>query len=202
MPALFTREGRSAMRIDAFYSDPHYNHKNILKYCPRPFADMDEMREGMIARYNEIVRPNQCTLWMGDCFFGGLKDDAAAIMARLNGHKMLIRGNHDHWPAYVYLEMGFEFVSELGFDIRLGKRIVHVNHYPTKPFHEGDVRYANVMVKPRAGVGIMHGHTHEAVRITPRGELHAGVDAWQWAPAPREELEVLVEQLPCFMEAA
>lgn len=188
--------------IDAFYSDPHYNHVNILKFTPRPFTDMDDMREGMILRYNDTVKPNECTLWMGDCFFGGKKDDAKLIMQRLNGRKLLIRGNHDHWDARVYLEMGFEFVSDLGFDIVLGKRTVHVNHYPSERFHENDARFDHLRPKPRKGVAVMHGHTHEAVRITPKGELHAGVDAWDCRPARREEMEVLVEQLPCFVEAA
>ena len=42
-----------------FSSDYHWylGHKNILKYCDRPFKDTREMDEIIVLRYNEVVKP-------------------------------------------------------------------------------------------------------------------------------------------------
>jgi calcineurin-like phosphoesterase family protein len=44
--------------ITHFYSDPHFGHTNIIKYCDRPFASVDEMNEELVARYNASVGPD------------------------------------------------------------------------------------------------------------------------------------------------
>ena len=40
-----------------FTSDTHFNHANIIKYCKRPFASVEEMNGEMISRWNKVVRP-------------------------------------------------------------------------------------------------------------------------------------------------
>ena len=35
-----------------FTADTHFDHANILKLCARPFHDIDEMNETMIASWN------------------------------------------------------------------------------------------------------------------------------------------------------
>jgi calcineurin-like phosphoesterase family protein len=51
------------MKIKAFYSDPHYGHFNILKYCGRPFSSIQEMNREFIARYNSKIGPSDTVLW-------------------------------------------------------------------------------------------------------------------------------------------
>ena len=38
-----------------FTSDTHFNHVNIIRYCHRPFKDVDEMNEAMIANWDNTV---------------------------------------------------------------------------------------------------------------------------------------------------
>ncbi|PIP83204.1 MAG: hypothetical protein CO113_03370 [Elusimicrobia bacterium CG_4_9_14_3_um_filter_62_55] len=40
-----------------FTADTHFNHANVIKYCARPFASIDEMNREMIARWNAVVGP-------------------------------------------------------------------------------------------------------------------------------------------------
>ena len=37
-----------------FTGDEHFGHKNAIKYCNRPFSDVDEMDREIIKRHNEV----------------------------------------------------------------------------------------------------------------------------------------------------
>ena len=55
-----------------FVSDTHFFHKNIIKDCDRPFADVDEMNQFMIDRWNEAVGPDDIVIHVGvECVFPG-----------------------------------------------------------------------------------------------------------------------------------
>lgn len=75
-------------------SDTHFNHENIIKFCDRPFNDRWHMNEALIQNWNSLVKPQDKVYHLGDVYFGDEKE-AEEIMARLNGKKRLIVGNHD-----------------------------------------------------------------------------------------------------------
>jgi calcineurin-like phosphoesterase family protein len=91
-------------------SDTHFGHKNIIKYCNRPFADTEEMDKAIIKNWNEVVSNKDLVIHLGDVALCG-KERFRQIMSQLNGRKMLIRGNHDNWTDEFYREAGFEYVS-------------------------------------------------------------------------------------------
>ena len=91
-------------------SDTHFNHANVIKYCNRPFEDVEQMNETLIKNWNETVSNNDVVIHLGDVGFGK-KEEIAAIIKRLNGRKILIKGNHDNWSDETYRNMGFEYVS-------------------------------------------------------------------------------------------
>lgn len=92
-------------------ADTHFNHKNIIDYCNRPFKDVEDMNETMIKNWNETVSNTDVVIHLGDVAFGN-KEDAKKILGRLNGRKILIRGNHDLWSDDFYKECGFEQISK------------------------------------------------------------------------------------------
>lgn len=75
-------------------SDTHFYHKNILKFCDRPFSSIEEMNDTMLNNWNNVVSENDIVYHLGD--FGlGNKTKLENIFDSLNGTKYLIRGNHD-----------------------------------------------------------------------------------------------------------
>jgi calcineurin-like phosphoesterase family protein len=91
-------------------SDTHFNHENIIKYCNRPFKDVDEMNRVMIKNWNETVSNKDIVIHLGDVALGS-KEEVKKIIKQLNGRKILIKGNHDNWTDEFYRECGFEYVS-------------------------------------------------------------------------------------------
>ena len=90
-------------------ADLHYGHSNIIKYCDRPFADVDEMDEKLIECWNDVVGDDDRILVLGD--FGLTnKERMTEIISQLNGHKEILLGNHDRGKRFYY-QAGFEGVS-------------------------------------------------------------------------------------------
>lgn len=52
-----------------FTADTHFGHENIIKFCDRPFASVEEMDETLIANWNGRVRANDTVFILGDMFF-------------------------------------------------------------------------------------------------------------------------------------
>ena len=77
---------------------PHFGHDNMYKFIRtngekvRPYADAKEGDEIMVENWNGVVRPKDKVYVLGDVTF---KENHLAIMDRLNGVKILIKGNHD-----------------------------------------------------------------------------------------------------------
>ena len=74
--------------------DCHFGHKNIIRYCNRPFKDVDDMTEKLIKLWNNVVGNNDIVYVVGDFALCG-KQKIIEIGQRLNGRKRLIMGNHD-----------------------------------------------------------------------------------------------------------
>lgn len=80
-------------------SDHHLGHNNILTFFQsdgvtklRSFAHVDEMNEHMIERHNSVVKPGDKTYFLGDVTFSNKN---LHLVGRMNGEKVLIKGNHD-----------------------------------------------------------------------------------------------------------
>lgn len=182
--------------LDFFYSDPHFGHANVVEYCARPFSSVEEMNETLIARYNNVVQHNDTVLWLGDCFFCRT-EQAIEIMSRLNGRKLLVRGNHDR-SAATMARLGFDTVADQ-LTLSVAGRKVLAAHYPypgvqspedLQPARKQLVDRFPRPVRHKDQV-LMHGHTHSRERYRHQ-MVHVGVDAWNFAPAPYAEIAALI----------
>jgi calcineurin-like phosphoesterase family protein len=77
-----------------FTSDHHFGHNNIIKYCNRPFENVDEMNAALIKRWNEKIPPDGDVYHLGD-FALCHPEKLEEILDQLNGRIHLIIGNHD-----------------------------------------------------------------------------------------------------------
>lgn len=133
-------------------SDTHFGHNNIIKYCDRPFKDIDEMDEKMIENWNRVVKPGDKVYHLGDVYMGS-GERFLKKFARLNGRKRLVLGNHD------------DLKRNIDGKIRLGDLFDKI--YLFRCFKEFGLMLSHVPVHPdsiiRAGEGAIniHGHIHE-----------------------------------------
>jgi calcineurin-like phosphoesterase family protein len=181
------------MVVDAFYSDPHFGHDKIRlpTHADRPFDSLEEMNARLVKRYNDVVGTSDTVLWLGDAFWkvsGRYRD----LMATLNGHKLLILGNHDAKRGKM-ASMGFDLVMKDAI-MKIAGRTCRLNHYPYAGSLGDDDRYADRRPRKVKGEVLIHGHTHEKRRFYGN-RIHVGVDAWDFRPVLRSEVEDLIRQL-------
>lgn len=149
-----------------FTSDFHLFHNNVLKFDKRPFVDVHEMHVAIEGGWNEVVKPNDIVIYLGDLSFARREDKASvdAILSRLNGTIHFVMGNHDKFDEIKKMSR-FQSVQDY-----LEVRIKHIDnnntvetmfccmHYPIYSWN-----------KSHHGSIMAHGHSH--------GNLHHGEDA-------------------------
>jgi len=119
-----------------FWSDLHFFHGNIIKYCKRPFwyddagsdpkPDIEAMNDKLIQSWNEHVRPNDTMYYLGDFSFSHDYEKVRAVFDQLNGDKILIKGNHDYKEI---LNLGWTSIHDY-LEIKHSKKQFMLFHYP------------------------------------------------------------------------
>ena len=92
-----------------FIADTHFSEGNIIQYENRPFADVSEMDQELLSRWNSIVKKDDEVYVLGDF---GAEGKEEFILNQLNGKKFLIKGNHDVKSNQYYRDAGFEEVYD------------------------------------------------------------------------------------------
>ena len=112
-----------------FTSDLHFGHEAILKYCNRPFANVEEMNQKLIENWNKKVPEDGLVFNLGDFAWGGYPF-WKSMREQLNGKIILIKGNHDEKNlTQTGAQELFEFVT-YQMKIQIEGRKIYLNHYP------------------------------------------------------------------------
>lgn len=86
-------------------SDTHFGHLGVCKFLRddgsklRPWNTPQEMDEELVKRWNSVVKPTDKVYHLGDV---AMDYKALPILLRLNGDKVLIKGNHDIYKLRYY----------------------------------------------------------------------------------------------------
>lgn len=188
-----------------FSSDQHFFHKNILQHCPwRPYSNVQQMNEALIYNWNKRVKKGDTVYVLGDFSFGG-REATKEVLSRLNGDKILVKGNHDKNASWM-LDVGFKEVHENIFlytgDPKSGATVrLFLSHFPYRPSFwrwlknrlfggYWDTRYMHKRMV-NDGEWLLHGHTHSRNQGWGK-QIHIGVDAWNMSPVSQNEVLALI----------
>lgn len=164
-----------------FTSDLHLGHENIIRFCNRPYRDLQHMNESLIRNWNERVRQRDTVYHIGDfAFKTGLQGgrlDPYEYEQELNGTIVHIMGNHDknnHLRNSIYQAK-----------MRFGGKKWILQHKP--PLQE----------EIKDGYHYLVGHVHEKWKFRMMGKsviFNVGVDVNNYRPLKLYEVIVNVDR--------
>lgn len=178
------------------WSDQHFGHEKtctVFKRADgtplRPFASAEEMNEVMVARNNERVGKNDRIYYVGDVV---INRRFLSILNRLNGRKVLIKGNHDIFKLDDYAAY---FDDIRGYHVLNG---IIFSHIPVHP-----------ECLARFGCNV-HGHLHanrvkKPMKVDNNGEFeyndevdpryfNVSVECLDFAPITLEDLFTKIKE--------
>lgn len=166
-------------------ADQHLFHKNIIHMKGRPFSSVDDMTDNLVANWNRVVTDADTVYVLGD-FIGKEAVDKKQIVEignSLNGHKILLKGNHDkNYP----MASIFEEVYNPGHIVRFeyAGTEFELNHWLANMTVVGDFPERLYL----------HAHQHNKIGYNAlnyyfkRPYFDVGVDANSYSPVPLESI--------------
>lgn len=161
-------------------SDTHFGHSRILGFenadgsSVRSFTSVEEMDQTMVDRWNSVVSPSSHVYHLGDV---AMRKEHLVTVGRCNGHKRLVRGNHDIFRTKDYLKYFEEIYACRVLDKML------FTHIPIHPESMGRF-WVNV-----------HGHVHGLPQGTYGPKYYnASVEVMDFTPISLEDLKKRIEK--------
>ena len=176
-------------------SDLHFGHRNVIRFCNRPFADEKDMMQGLIKNWNEKVKPNDFIFSLGDFSWFTGRHQVKKLVSVLRGRKYFVPGNHCKEGMYELVDdPDFHECSDITVlyvrgqegdprfkDVKVFEIVL--SHYPLAHFSHSD--YQNCYQ--------FFGHIHSRsdrpmeefgnpCRLIKYKQMDVGVDRWNYAP--------------------
>ena len=164
-------------------ADTHFGHKGgapnqgIIHHAARPWPTIEEHDEALIANYNSVVDRKDTVIIVGDFAW----KNHAYYLNRLNGSKILVRGNHDDFSKKI--ESQFSSVHDILERKFNGQRIIFC-HYPMRGWKGA-----------ATGSWMAHGH-HHGTAVEDPGSCccDVGVDVWDYKPISIDTLALKMKR--------
>lgn len=155
-------------------ADSHYSHRNILKYCNRPFS-FEEHDKELIKRWNERISNTDTAYFLGDFSWC----DHSSIIDQLNFKNMVwILGNHD------------KSVKQSFFSNNREVKVCPYMHVEKVNGHEITMCHYSMRRWDKAHYGTWHLYGHSHGTLEPYGlSLDVGVDAHDYYPLSFDEVK-------------
>lgn len=173
-----------------FTSDTHFGHRNIIRYCNRPFYSVEEMNETLINNWNKVVDKEDVVFRLGDFAVGGA-DVWSNLLQQLNGKVYLIMGNHDVHTT----KKGFEGFQHVCWEmlIEIGKQKIYLNHYPFLCFSGANKKtwqlFSHVHTSPYS-----KGEDSSRLSLLFPTQYDVGVDNNNFTPISYNEVKAKIQQ--------
>lgn len=153
-------------------ADSHFGHKNILRYCHRPFLSIEEHDNTIIDNINNVVGPNDVLYHLGDFSFRG--GSPSQYRSRINCRNIfLIRGNHDPYqkngepdPELCSLFSKVCDIHKASFVMKFGRQKVIMCHYAMRTWNSS-----------HHGSWHLYGHSHYSLPDIGNKSMDVGIDA-------------------------
>lgn len=161
--------------MDWFISDTHFYHSNIIRFAERPFKTVEQMNKTMMDNWNERVDKNDTIIHLGDVGFFKDAHQMTELISKLNGNKILIKGNHDRYTKAQYHTAGFDEI---------------INSTLYGPNENTEWETFNLVHKPTVLENqYLHlvGHIHQQF-IYQGNNLNMSVEVWNYKPVTMKEI--------------
>jgi calcineurin-like phosphoesterase family protein len=149
-----------------FTGDTHFSDPRVLRIDRRPFSTIAEHDEALIAKWNEIVGPDDVVWHLGD-FARGSAAAVDALLSRLQGEKHLVIGNND--PSATLNAAGWSSTQHYA-EMTINGQLIVLCHYPFRTWNKMGKKSIN-----------LHGHSHGRLTAVPR-QYDVGVDPQNLRP--------------------
>ena len=137
-----------------FTSDSHFNHDKEFIYKSRGYSNRYEHNDALIAKINEVVRPQDTLIHLGDFCLNITPPEFEEILRRINCNNILyIWGNHNSCIRRMYEEtLAGEYqrndievypyavgkITYLGYykELIVNGYMIVIHHYPHQIFNQ------------------------------------------------------------------
>jgi calcineurin-like phosphoesterase family protein len=164
-----------------FTADFHLGHRNIIRYCQRPFQTVAEMDEAILDRLNASAKERDVLYYLGDfCLASGKR--AAEYRRRIRCQNIyFVEGNHDAGARKILSE--FRWCKQLA-EIQIGKQAIVLCHYARRVWRHWS-----------RGAWHLYGHSHGKLDPGPASlSMDVGVDTHDFRPWHFDEIKARMEE--------
>jgi len=196
-----------------FTSDLHFGHRNVIRFCERPYADEKEMSRELIKNWNDVVKPQDFIFSLGDFSWWTGRHEVKKLVSQLHGRKYFIPGNHCKEGMYELVDdpdfhecsdIVVLFVRGQEGDPRFAEHKCYelvLCHYPTTCWSHSD----------HSGCYQFFGHIHsragqpmtefgKPIHLMRGKQLDVGVDRHNYAPIEMFDAIKECEEYPNIYE--
>jgi calcineurin-like phosphoesterase family protein len=171
-----------------FTADFHLGHANIIRYCSRPFATVDEMDQAILERLNASAKPNDTLYFLGD-FCMGSQARVLAYRKRILCKKIsAVPGNHDKRARKLKEE--FSWLDNLA-ELSIDGHPVALCHYALRVWNRSTRESWH-----------LYGHSHGRLPEAPNSlSMDVGVDTHNFRPWHYDEIADIMAKKAATREA-
>jgi calcineurin-like phosphoesterase family protein len=157
-----------------FTSDLHFDHTNIVRYCSRPFDNVEKMNSTLVENWNRTVDHESTVYVVGDFSLSSDQSRIVYFLSSLHGTKHLIVGNHDSEESKT--SSLWKSVNDL-LTINVNGQLIVLCHYSMRVWN-----------RSHHGSWMLYGHSHGSLVEEDKFSFDVGVDVWNYTPVSYEQI--------------